>query len=55
MFVNSRRITTMSYTKPELVVMSRAVEAIQGVNKDCQQVVDAQSLQTTIGAYGADE
>lgn len=45
----------MLYTKPEVITLASAVEAIQRVNKDCNQVVDSQSLQLTIGAYEADE
>jgi hypothetical protein len=51
MFVNSRRIATMLYTKPELVPLASAVEAIQGVNKDCNVVSDSQLMELTIGAY----
>jgi|HubBroStandDraft_2_1064218.scaffolds.fasta_scaffold2787383_1 hypothetical protein len=45
----------MLYKKPELISLGKAVESIQGQNKDCNHVVDAQMLQLTIGAYESDE
>ncbi len=45
----------MLYTKPELVTMANAVNAIQGQEKDCQPQADAGTFVDTIGAYQADE
>lgn len=47
----------MTYTKPELVALTPAVEAIQGVGKPHILMVDWNqgSLFASIGSYEADE
>jgi hypothetical protein len=49
--------TKMSYTKPELVSLTSALSAIQGVNKGCLIVLDVpqNTVNMSAGAYEADE
>jgi len=62
MFVNfksKRRMTTMTYNKPELVMLSSAVHAIQQIDKTATSLVFDSSVQAyrtfTPNAYEADE
>ncbi len=44
----------MKYEKPEVVTLASAVDAIQGVNKQSNVIVDSPTKLTT-NAYEADE
>jgi len=48
----------MKYSKPELTLLARAVEAVQGISKTAHVATDAmngQPFDATLEAYEADE
>lgn len=45
----------MNYTKPEVVALGVAINAIQGSGKESDQVVDISFQNPTTTAYQADE